>query len=296
MDSDLQKFPLVLKTNPKCIAQLGWRQGCILSKNMVIQLQSDSEKEVIKGVSESEKEIIKGVSESDLLIVVTHDCDLVNDSFEDEPEIEVVLARSVPTKNALLFWGKNPRRFQFELQSEQLLYEIWIHDRVFLPRNLLLNDSPDSERELEATLIKQICLWVSKRYFRAAFPDSFNNRITDKFKKKIAEKFKKKGKEITAIYIAGADEEVQGNDMYKIIIKATMQCETFENPVLLREAQSIIDLLETEFCQCPGIDVAQSLLVSEADVSIDDLRILKRWDYDYLSFRGDTPDEIAPYP
>ncbi|WP_009631112.1 hypothetical protein [Synechocystis sp. PCC 7509] len=277
-----------------CIAQLGWRQGCILSKNMVIQLQNNDE--IIKDVSESEKEIIKGANESDLLIVVTHDCDLVHDSFENEPEIEVVLARSVTTENASRFWGKNPRKFQFELQPEQLLYEICVHDRVFIPRKLLLNDSPNSERQLEASLIKQVCLWISKRYFRAAFPDSFNNRITDKFKKKIAEKFKKKGKEITAIYIAGADEEVQGNDMYKIIIKATMQCETFENPVLLREAQSIIDLLEIEFCQCPGIDVAQSLLVSEADVSIDDLRFLKRWDYDHLSFRGDTPDEIAPYP
>lgn len=294
MDSDLQKSPSVLQTDPKYIAQLDWRQGCIFSRNMVIQLQSDGE-EIIKGISVSEKEIIKGAKESDLLIVVTHDCNLVNDSFENEPEIEVVLARSVSTKNASLFWGKNPRKFQFELQSEQFLYEICVHDRVFLPRNLLLNHSPDLERVLEASLRKQICLWVSKRYFRAAFPDSFN-KITEKLKKKLAEKLKKKGKEITAIYIAGADEEVQDNGTYEIIVKATMQCNTFENPVLRQEAQSIIDLWESELCECPGIEVKESSLVSEADVSIDDLRILKRWDYDHLSFSGDTPEEIAPYP
>lgn len=74
-----------------------------------------------------------------------------------------------------------------------------------------------------------------------------------------------------------------------------MQCETFKNPVLRQEAQSVIDLLESEL-ECPGIEVKETLLVSEADVSIDDLRFLKRWDYDHLSFRGDTPDEIAPYP
>lgn len=284
MDSDSQKSPSLFQPSPERIAQLGWRQGCIFSENMVIQLQSGSE-----------KEIIKGVSELDLLIVVTHDCDLVNLSFEDEPTIEVVVARSVSTKDASLFWGRNPRKFQFELQPGQLLYEIRVHNRFPLPRQLLLNNSPDTERKLEANLTKQICLWLSKRYVRAAFPDSFNNRITAKVKKKIADKLKK-GEEITAIYIAGADEEVQDNSIYKIIIRATMQCETFENPVLRQKAQTIINLLESELCGCPGIEVEDSSLVSEADVSIDDLRFLKRWDYDYLSFRGDTLDEIAPYP
>lgn len=293
MDSDLQKFPLVSQTDPKYIAQLDWRQGCIFSKNMVIQLQNDDE--IIKSVSESEKKIIKGANESDLFIVITHDCDLVNESFENEPEIEVVLARSVTTENASQFWGKNPRKFQFKLQPEQLLYGICVHDRVFLPRNLLLNHSPDSERELEATLKKQICLWLSKRYFRAAFPDSFNNRIAEKSKRKISEKFKKNGKEVTAIYISGADEEVKDDVRYEIIVKATMQDETFNNPVLRREAQSVIDLLECELGRS-GIEVKESSVVSEAEVSIDDLRFLKRWDYDHLSFRGDTPDEIAPYP
>lgn len=284
MDSDSQKSIPMSQANPESIALLGWRQGCILSRDMVTKLQENNE-----------KKLPENISESDLLIVVTHDCNVVNRSFEAEPQVELLLARFLPiqNKNASLFWGRNPRRFQFLVQSE--LYEISVHDRFFIPRYTLLYNTPDTERSLTQDITKQICLWLSKRNYRVAFPDSFNNRIK-RVEDAIRSKLKKTGQEITAIYISVSDEELHPDEVYEIDIRATMQCAAYNNHSLRQETQGIIDFIASKLNTCIGIEVSDNSVVSEAEVSIDDLRFLKRWDYDFLSYSVDTPDEIAPYP
>lgn len=272
--------------NPECIAEMGWRQGCILSVDMVKQLQED---EKIR--------LLKDISDSDLLIVVSHDCDIANSSFDAEPYVEIVLARNITVdkKNGSLFWGRNPRRFQFLTQSEELLYEISIHDRFFINRNLLLCNKPGTQQILLKDVVRQISLWISKRYFRAAFPDNFNNRINKKAQEAIRNRLKKDSEEITAIYISVSDDELESDEVYQIIIRATMQLEAYKNTDLHRKSQETIDIISAKLSQCEGIDVIESYVVSEAEVTVDDLRLLKRWDYDYLSYSADTPDEIAPY-
>jgi len=78
MDSYLQKSTLMSQANPERIAQLGWRQGYILPVGMVKNLQEDSD-----------KRLPKDINESDLFIVVSHDCDIANSSFEAEPDVEL---------------------------------------------------------------------------------------------------------------------------------------------------------------------------------------------------------------
>jgi hypothetical protein len=134
--------------NPECIAEMGWRQGCILPVNMVKQLKDDGK-----------IRLPENISESDLLIVVSHDCDIANSSFDAEPYVEIVLARNVTVdkKNGSLFWGRNPRRFQFSTQSEELLYEISIHDRFIINRNLLSCNKPGTQQILLKDVVRQIC-------------------------------------------------------------------------------------------------------------------------------------------
>lgn len=57
------------------------------------------------------------------------------------------------------------------------------------------------------------------------------------------------------------------------------------------------DLAETirrEFNSIEGIELDDYQLVSESDFSLADMRTMLRWDYDYLSYRGGTPDDVAP--
>ena len=50
--------------------------------------------------------------------------------------------------------------------------------------------------------------------------------------------------------------------------------------------------IEAELDNCDGIDVVQSELRSESQVSLAELRLLKRWDFDDLTLRDDDPDAI----
>ncbi|BAY10409.1 hypothetical protein [Calothrix sp. NIES-2098] len=271
-------------TDASSISGLGWRQGCVLPIEMVRNLGKIFEKEF---------DIYP--NDSDLIFSVSHDCDITNSSFEAEPKVELMLARAISGENKddSLFWGRNPRKFQF-INSSNQLYEISIHDRTRIDRKHLLDIYPDQERMLPGDVIKQICLWLSKRYFRAAFPDEFNLRIK-KIQNSIRDKIKKKSQNITAVYIQVSDNELPSDQKYQIIITATMHSTTYENTDLREEAQKTIDYLASRLDSCAGIEVLDSLVVSEAGISIDDLRILKRWDYDYLSFGADTPDEISPF-
>jgi hypothetical protein len=57
------------------------------------------------------------------------------------------------------------------------------------------------------------------------------------------------------------------------------------------------DLAETirrEFNSIEGIELDDYQLVSESDFSLADMRTMLRWDYDYLSYRGGTPDDVVP--
>jgi hypothetical protein len=273
-------------SNAKSIAEIGWRQGSILPMIIVNMLKENS----VAGLPEDIKDL-------DLLIVVSHDCDIANSSFEAEPYAEIILARYLPVdkKNGQFFWGRHPRIFQFLTQSKELLYEISIHNKFSISRNLLLDSEPDTQRNIPKEIAKQICYWISKRYIRASFPDSFNNRIS-KAQKAIGDKLKKGNEAITAIYISTSDDELKDDEVYKILIRVTMQCKAYENLDLVTNCQNIVDFIELKLSECQGIDVLDSSLVSEAELSIDDLHFFKRWDYDYLSHSTDMPDEIAPYP
>ncbi len=258
--------------------QLGWRQGSVLPLSLVHTLKE-------------QKRLPSDINDQDLLIIVSHDCDLNNPRFEAEPNVELLLAGLSAEKNGSYSWGKNPRKFQFLSNSQ--LYEASVHDRFTILRSLLLGHKPDAERPLEHEVARQICLWLSKRYFRSAFPNSFNDRIK-RAESVIRKELQKRGQDITAIYILVGDDELSDRP-YRIIIKATMKCEKYENATLREDAQGAVDKVGVEIDNCEGIEVLDSSLVSEAEISIDDLRLLKRWDYDSLSFSKDTPDEIAPF-
>jgi hypothetical protein len=48
-------------------------------------------------------------------------------------------------------------------------------------------------------------------------------------------------------------------------------------------AQRGLQELEAFLSKCDGIELLESYLQSEKEVTLDDLRSLKRWDFDWLS-------------
>ena len=115
----------------------------------------------------------------DWLIVLTHDCDLVNASLEKEPAVELLRAVCLASPpNPELVWGKNPRSLHCTgmTRTTQTTLKIMAQDRWTVPRDLLTRSACDPDRTLPGKVAKAIINWQAKRYFRAAFPGAFDAR------------------------------------------------------------------------------------------------------------------------
>jgi hypothetical protein len=104
---------------------------------------------------------------------------------------------------------------------------------------------------------------------------------------------KSQGHLLESIYVLVSDDELAAGNDYNVIVWVTMRDELYDSPQNRTEAQKLVDELETQLADCSGITVSAVELRSEADVSLSDIRKLKRWDFDDLSLRV-GPDASLP--
>lgn len=246
----------------------GWRQGSVLPAELHALI-----------------DVTPAMTTSDIAIVVSQDCDLLHDSLEQEPIAEILVARHA-TKNGNLWWGKNPRRIQFSLASDgSVVYEAVAHEHRRLGREVLVGAKADSTRVLGVSNTRLISKWLAKRYQREAFPDEFNRRLAAK-RDEIRDSLKKHGTDLVELFLLVSDRELGADETYDLAVIATMKVEDFEQPDKRVVCQKAVDALAAAMNDCPGIEVTEHQLKSEAEVSLDEIRFLQRWDYDYLSDRG----------
>jgi hypothetical protein len=130
--------------------------------------------------------------------------------------------------------------------------------------------------------------WISKRYFREAFPNAFEERLRKgESLEKIREVLKRHGEDLTGIYLLVSNEELPEAEAYEITVKATMGVDAFEVADKRTKCQEAIGAIAGLMRACSGIEVFETEVVPESSVTLDDLHFLKRWDCDDLSLRGD---------
>ncbi len=271
------------RSDATCIKARGWRQGSIFPSSLVSHLREH-------------KILDEQNPGTELFIVVSHDCDVTNSSLEAEPYVDVIRARIISEEkvDGNLLFGKNPRKYQFTGRlGEELNCELSIHEILRLPRGCLRDFDPDGDRQLDAEIRRGICDWIAKRYTRVAFPDAFNERVRP-IVSQLRREFKKRGDLLSAIYLVAIDDELDAGNPYEIIVWATMVDEKYEIEEHRTAAQGLVDKIEEAFDSCDGIEVAEAELQSEADVSLSDLRKLKRWDFDDLTLRGEGHSALPP--
>ena len=264
------------------IKERGWRQGSILPASLVSRLRGH-------GLPAEHN------PGSELFIVVSHDCDVTNTDLNAEPYVEVARARIIRKEeiDGNFLWGKNPRIYQFSGQRGQEIHcELSIHDIVSLPREHLQDFDPDGHRQLAPEIRRSICRWIAGRYSRQSFPDAFNERVRPVVTQ-LRREFKKQGHLLSGIYLVVSDDELDAGEVYKVIVWATMPDEEYEIRDQRALAQQLVDKIEAAFTSCDGVEVGAVELRSEADVSLSDLRKLKRWEFDDLTLRGE-PDSALP--
>ncbi|MGL4612165.1 MAG: hypothetical protein ACRCYY_21215 [Trueperaceae bacterium] len=264
-----------------------WFQGSLIPLAMFLELQK--EKRIPYDVE----------ADKDILIVVGHDCDVNNHSFEKEPLVELLVARPVEKSDSTTFHAKTTRRLQFKLSLNDIeqTYECLNFERFCIDRRHLAKYSP--QYTVDNELKHLIARWISNRYYRAAFPDAFNERISkvSKVREKIKSAFEGIGHYVTGVYIMLLpDQELNPGEDYKVFVQATIRTEDAENLEVIEQANAALLKFVSALNSCEGINIAEESysVVSEEKFSLDDIRNSKRWDYDYLSFQNETDDEYPP--
>jgi hypothetical protein len=266
----------LIRVEASRVKALGWRQGSILSRNL------------LKAVLEKQE---LGELEADVGVVVSHDCDVTNSSWEAEPNVELLVGRMVKDPDKSLWWRKNPRRLQ--IPHEGVFLEFRVRDRIVVEREYLVGEEPAGR--VDEQQLREIRGWITARYLRAAFPDEFNLRSRSAVQ--TLRRYFKKVDDcglLNAIYILIADEELGPDRAYQIMLIGTMHEADYQVPESRERARTVLLEIESELGGCAGIDLIDAELRSEADLSVADLRSLKRWDFDDLTIRdGEAPAEAV---
>jgi hypothetical protein len=246
-----------------------WRQGAILPREL----------------------LSSGVIPSDLdpqakLILLSHSCDIVQSSYELEPYVEFFVARPASKLDGTKTKGKNPRRLQLhvEVNGEEKLYEISVHEKYRDKRTILEQGSPEASCCLSQRDIQIMGRWAGKRYHRPAFPTAFNNRLSDSAKKKFKKAIEQYGAEVSGIFIFfGSQRELPDNEPYRIIVRVVAPQAVVENDREEQTLSTLVAKLREAFALCPGIEVEELKLDSELEFSLEDWKTSEVWDYEYLS-------------
>lgn len=260
-----------------CIKQRGWRQGSVLPRDLVVELVTD--------------ELLPDCDGNAVWMVLSHSCDLTHHRLDREQWIEVILLRAIEPRDVdgSYVATKNPRVLHLRDDAGKQAFEITISDRRMLPREKLVGHEP-GESVVWPRAIREIAYWVARRYTREAFPDRFNDLCQKAFQR-ARSKLKSARIHLDGIYIQGdVSENVPEDQSYSFTLWGVVPMESYGAQDLRRKAQEAMNQLEVCLNNQKGLDVRGSILRSTSEVSLHDLGLLRRLDFDDLSVRdGDFP-------
>ena len=269
-------------TNPDAskVRELGWRQGSVLPPSLFVAVEAAT------GLSFKEGESFP--------VVVTQDCDVACDNYEDEPLVEIVRAVLNEKPDGNLRHFKSARRLQVDalVDGTPRLVQFNTVERRFLDRRILEGAAPDDRITIQPKDVPSLARWIAYRFRRASFPDAFDRRL-DSAKKELRKLFSAWGDGISAVFVhVHPDNELPDTEVYELTAYLTVLAEVsdaayekLENE-LLPKCQEILDGIQ-------GITLVDLMLVSEKVFTLDDARQSRRMDFDSITYKkgGTTVDD-----
>lgn len=253
--------------DPGAIRANGWRQGSLL-------MPSDLPHDTLASLN---------LPEQALLYVLAHDCDLVQPDFEKEPSVELLVIVPIDTPDGNHAHGKNSRIIDFDTGAGT--FRAVCHSRFTLPRWILCTVKPADLPPVDEYTRDMISQWISKRYIRPAFPDTFNRRLAAQ-KKQIQKFLKNHGARFWQILVAcnPSHEELPDGDPYELLVWL-VESPDFDASAASVTSSSLANDFANILKQCPSINLEECRVVTEDDVTLGHTRLFSEWDFDYLTHR-----------
>ncbi len=225
--------------------------------------------------------------------VITQDCDIVHHDLRNEPVVELVYGQEVDEPDKGYSWGKNARTLHVHDEGLQKSFAFHIRDRRPIPRGHLCRFKPLSDC-LAPRIVKLLVRWVSRKYFRAAFPDKFNKRIDRKTESKIKKLLSRSQGQLKEIHINVSSKELNDGEDYRIIVLCIADAEYAEQKDAYDATMKIGADLEKLLDSCDGIKGAKCEVRFPDEVTLEDLEPMDRWDFDSITIRQSDSIDDAP--
>lgn len=270
-----------------------WRQGHLLTPETTNAL----------GIQHPES------PEKTAVVVISHDCDLAQ-TCANEPSVEVLVGRFIEELHGNYMHSKNLRKLHlpYTRGEQQCVVELLATGKLVLPKAGevgLVSHQPEPKFQLGPNEQAILQSWLAARYRRAAFPDEFDRRLNDEtgLRDRLVKILKLHGLHIPAIFFdVDEGEEAKRNgpdDVYTLTIYLLYTTHT--DPELAEsEAKKAKDAIEAAFkkeCRDENgkwrwIELRDCDVMADTAMTYHQSVVLKKWQADHVSLRGDPPQEM----
>lgn len=230
------------------------------------------------------------VTTNDVLIVISQSCDVVCGSFEIEPSVELHVGRPIEQIDGNNSFGKNPRVLDFEttINGNPRTLRILDYERKRIPRQILEDVLPIGA--MPENDIRMVARWTANRYTRPALPDTFNERRSSA-KSAITKLIRRDAKDVAGFYIAlNTFDELPDGTEYQIAFMSITPKAIADDGNRFAKVVEVTKAVAA-LLKVPGILVVDVVARSAAEVSLEDIGLYKRLEFDYISERygGERP-------
>lgn len=236
-------------------------------------------------------------------VVISHDCDLANDNLQAEPMVELVVGRRVSSLNGNYTWGKAPRTLHLPLlhHGQAVAIELQQTAKTQVPKTELAKFRPDPGWMLNAQHLNTLRAWLASRYHRAAFPDTFVNRMNScKASEKLAKALEPHGELVSFVYFdldEGLHTERPDGEPYHLsVVLVFVAGDDPERAMTSAEqvADKVDAVLRQRFGAEAGIVLRTCFAISEDDLPVSKARVLTQWRLEHMTQRADTAQPGPP--
>lgn len=261
------------------LEKVGWRQGSVVRSSDLEYLLNIIDRPYEEGL---------------VLLIASQSCDLANNNVDSDPYIELSVARRIEDLNGHFTHNKNPRTLHTNITcrtddenvfSEENI-ELRAFEKVVIPKESFISLQPDLDKVLEERQVKSYVAWLAARYSRPALPSTFNDRVRAADPKdKLRSKVKKGNEQLVGIYVEiMPDAEVKDNESYSVNLLGLLPVGFDGDSSKAENAM----FAYAEVLRNAGMEVT-SAIRTEDQVSLAAIKRFKRFYYDDLSMKEDTP-------
>lgn len=253
-----------------------WRQGSTISHAAALSL----------GLLNSDS------AEVSIPLVVSHDCDIVEDSLVNEPNVEIIVGRYIDEAEPNFTHSKSPNRLHLEMirGGRPQFIELLATEKRSVGKQSLAEFEPDPDVVLSSSARDTLQAWLASRYRRASFPDSLNSHLR-LLRPTLQDIGKKNPKAVIGFYVYYEPEHeiTDHTNPYEVwIVVVYDHKEPHAKDIAQTAVAKIVKRIEEQFktgAAWRGIELRECEIASDQEFSLYSAMTFKSYPLEYLSLR-----------